>query len=214
MDELITHIKSLENKKPGVEAQLIMAPYRKTQLKNLKVNELKSKKAAVQILLYPKNNTPHFALMKRPVYNGHHSGQISLPGGRLEKSDLNLEYTAKRETFEEIGIPENHIKNLYSLSDLFIPPSNFFVSPFLGYIDYTPRFIKDPVEVAEILEVPLTNLLDENRVKNKKIKHSSNISVDTPYFELNNEIVWGATAMILSEFKQLLLTLENIQDHL
>ena len=209
MQDFIDQLRELENLKKGLDAQLLMAPYRKEHLRNNKwLIPDNPKIAAVQILLYTKQESIYFPLMKRTEYNGPHSGQISLPGGKQEEFDLNLEETAKRETEEELGINRKSMNSLFSLSDLFIPPSNFMVTPYLSYINESPIFSPDDNEVHEILEVPLSDLMDNKLVKSKKIKHSSSIIVDTPYFELQNQIVWGATAMILSEFKQLLLNTE------
>lgn len=209
MHDFINQIRQLDGLQQGLDAQLLMAPYRKDHLKKRKwIIPDNYKIAAVQILLYSQKDGFYFPLMKRTNYNGPHSGQISLPGGKYEKLDKNLEETAKRETEEELGINRKLMNSIFSLSDLFIPPSNFMVTPYLSYLDEFPDFNPDKNEVYEILEVPLNELMNNKLVKSKKIKHSSSMVLDTPYFELQNQVVWGATAMILSELKQLLFNTE------
>lgn len=161
------------------------------------------KLSAVLILLFKKDGVLHFVLTKRSNYDGIHSGQISFPGGKKEKADSSLEYTALRETYEEIGIPSLNIEVIGPLSELFIPPSNFHVTPFVGFLKSKPVFISDPTEVASIIEVPVVKLLDENNLRIKHFEVSNHSSIEAPYFQLNDAEVWGATAMILSEFREI-----------
>lgn len=161
------------------------------------------KLSAVLILLFKKDGVLHFVLTKRSNYDGIHSGQISFPGGKKEKADSSLEYTALRETYEEIGIPSLNIEVIGPLSELFIPPSNFHVTPFVGFLKSKPDFSPDPTEVASIIEVPVVKLLDENNLRIKHFEVSNHSSIEAPYFQLNDAEVWGATAMILSEFREI-----------
>ena len=189
---------------PGQEAQYIMAnAERRMNLSRVKI-PVNPNQSAVLILLYQKNKSIKFPLIIRPVYDGVHSGQISLPGGRLDDTDKNLQSTAIRETIEETGIFKKDIQILGKLSNLFIPPSNFLVTPYVGIHKNIPAFIPDSREVARIVEMDLEKIMNEKLIRQKKMKLSSGVSVLTPYFDLDGLIVWGATAMILSEFKSVL----------
>ena len=189
---------------PGQEAQYIMAnAERRMNLSRVKI-PVKPNQSAVLILLYQKNKSIKFPLIIRPVYDGVHSGQISLPGGRLDATDKNLQSTAIRETIEETGIFKKDIQILGKLSNLFIPPSNFLVTPYVGIHKNIPAFIPDSREVARIVEMDLEKIMNEKLIRQKKMKLSSGVSVLTPYFDLDGLTVWGATAMILSEFKSVL----------
>ncbi len=191
----------------GETAHKIMAPYLRDTAREVLHSEKKVTYAATLLLLYEKNNETYFTLIKRPEYNGTHSGQISFPGGKLENNETSQE-AALRETQEEIGIKHCDIKIITKLTQLYIPPSNMLVTPYVGYLDYAPTCRPDPQEVASILEVPLTNLFNDELVKTKKIKvgkHSKTpLKIEVPYFDFANEIIWGATAMILSEVKEIL----------
>ena len=145
-----------------------------------------------------------FPLIKRPVYKGKHSGQISFPGGKRELTDRDLLHTAIRETEEEIGISSKQILPLHALSKIYIPPSQFIVNPYLMFSEDSLSFKADEIEVEKILEINIKDLLDDRNLKQTKLKHSDNLVINTPYFDLNDQVVWGATAMILSEFKDLL----------
>jgi 8-oxo-dGTP pyrophosphatase MutT (NUDIX family) len=184
---------------PGISAHERMRPaYNK-----LLSEKQKLKESAVLILLYPVNDIPHFVLMKRTVDNSPHSGQISLPGGKMESSDIDLFDTAIRETFEEIGIPEKEIGMIGQLTPVPIVLSGFRVNPFVGYIDYKPVWRINPREVDYLIEISLTELLNPSNVLDEKVEHNKK-TYNIPFFSLKNEKVWGATAMILSEFKEMI----------
>jgi len=208
LHSLIQEIQEeLATELPGLDAHEKMTPYQRKSAKEALELNLQPRIAAVLILIYLKENTLFFTLTKRKKYNGHHSGQISFPGGKNE-NDESIKETALRETEEEIGIEKNSISIIGKLTQVYVPPSNFIINPFIGYIDYSPQFEKQEREVESILEVPIEQLLDDCNVKIKKIpltKYAKkNIEMEAPYFELNKQIVWGATAVILSEFKDLL----------
>ena len=159
----------------------------------------------VLILLYEKGNKAHFALIKRPEYDGVHSGQIAFPGGKIEEGDANLEETALRETFEEIGTLPELTTVVGQLSEVFIPPSRFMVSPFVGFYSGSPVFVKDDFEVEQVLEVPVSLLLDERIVQRGKVSVGmNNMVMNVPFFDIFGHKVWGATAIMLSEFKAII----------
>jgi 8-oxo-dGTP pyrophosphatase MutT (NUDIX family) len=165
-----------------------------------------AKHAAVMALFYPKgtSNQTYLVLILRNTYKGVHSAQVGFPGGKVEDEDDSLEMTALRETQEEIGVSNKTISVLKALSPLYIPPSNFIVHPFFGLVSEQPYFKKQDDEVDAIIEVSLTDFLDEENVKQTKVPTSYKVNVEVPAFHLNGHVVWGATAMMLSEIKLLL----------
>lgn len=188
---------------PAVNAHLKMAPAsRKPTLTPDYYLNSNPRPSAVMMLFYPKAGEATLVLTKRNAYEGVHSAQVSFPGGKAELTDKDLEYTARRETEEEIGIPINTVNVVMEFSKLYIPPSNFLVTPFLGLLNEEPVFIPNPVEVAEIIELPLSVLLDDASMEILSIETSIGLLTDVPVFNVNGHIVWGATAMILSELKE------------
>jgi len=205
-----TFIKSVLKLKylelPGEVSQIKMSPpYRLELMERNRVLMKSANQAAVLTLFYPnKNNETHLVLILRKTYKGVHSAQVGFPGGKVEDHDINLQMTALRETQEEVGVPENQVEVLKPLTPMYIPPSNFTVHPFLGITKNTPNFIKQDEEVEAIIEVPLSHFLDESIVVQTSVPTSYKVKVGVPAFKLNGHIVWGATAMMLSEVKDLL----------
>lgn len=191
----------------GEDAHLEIAPYRAAMQP---YSEQSIRKAAVLILLYPKNGLTHFTLIKRPTYDGTHSGQIALPGGKWEETDSSIIDTALREAKEETNIEENKVQVISRLTEIFIPPSNFKVTPVLATSTSTPNYIADEIEVESILEVALSDLLDQSNQLEKEMTFKNGITMNTPYFQLNKEVVWGATAMILNELKHYIYNASSI----
>jgi 8-oxo-dGTP pyrophosphatase MutT (NUDIX family) len=193
---------------PGLEAQLLAAPLdRQIKMSSKAVYINSSKKAAVLIYCYPKFDLMHLSLIKRSDYIGAHSGQISFPGGKPEPIDKKLEDTALRECGEELGI-EIVNKNLFPLTPLYIPPSNFLVSPFITFDNFNPKFNLDKREVAAHIQIPLFKLM-ELQIEKKHIEQGTQIGAEVPCFCYENYIIWGATAMILAEFKSFLTSLSS-----
>jgi len=146
----------------------------------------------------------HFPLIQRPDYDGVHAKQMSFPGGKKDEEDESLKITALRETKEEIGIDPSKIEIIGSLTELYIIASNFNVLPTIGILRELPDFIADKHEVDEVIEVKLEDLMDDGKQKEKPLTILQGITINAPYFDLNDKVVWGATAMILSELKQIL----------
>lgn len=193
------------NDLPGKFAQHDMAHgERKTWLENYQIPK-NPKIAATLTLLYPKQNEWHIALMQRVSHDKDtHGGQVSFPGGKAEASDIDLKFTALREAEEELGIRPADVTILGQLTELYIPVSNFLVFPFIGFSEKTPNFQPQVTEVHRIIEAPLSVLLDKNNRKFTDIHLPNNIKLkNVPYFDVNGNVVWGATAMILSEFTAL-----------
>ena len=189
---------------PGEDAQFDMVPItRRTEMKKMQHSST-PKESGVLILFYEKDQEIFTVFMKRTAYDGVHSGQISFPGGKYEETDHSLIETAFREAEEEVGIDRNSTFHIGELTELFIPPSNFNVLPVLAFTEKTPEFKIDKTEVDKLIEVPLSLLFDPGIVKMKEIKTRRNERVVVPCYYIDNEIIWGATAMIVSELNVLL----------
>lgn len=193
----------LKDQLPGHIAQVKMAPSKRE--KGLDCYDIENSRAsAVLILIYPDNNELHTVFIKRPDYNGPHSGQISLPGGKYEDFDSTLQDTALRETFEEVGINPITVTTIGQLSQLYIPHSNYLVTPYVGYCTEYPNFIPDTYEVDRIITTSIAHLLERKNRKEFIFRNSRNEDIIAPYFDLHGEKLWGATAMIMSEFLEVL----------
>jgi 8-oxo-dGTP pyrophosphatase MutT (NUDIX family) len=189
---------------PGINAQLLMAPTHRINDIRSGLKSKDSVKSSVLILLYPEEEKIKTVVMLRPAYNGVHSGQISLPGGKWEISDIDMATTALRETYEEIGVHPSTIRLLGQLSPLYIPPSNYLVFPYIGISDNKPEFLKDPSEVQEIIEIDIAELLNKDTCTKRRLPFNDGSSLEVPCYTFSETIIWGATAMILSEFIALL----------
>lgn len=193
--------QELGQKLPGFDAQAQMSPPFRLKYTLEQVEKFEPKESAVLILLYEKNGETYTVFTQRHVYNGAHSGQISLPGGKREQEDINFEATALRETEEEVGVTRKSIEVLGRLSWLYVPPSNFIIHPIIGVLSGEPKFVAEESEVSEIIEVPLNYLLDSTNVTSINIKRAQpKFEFDTPAFTYGSHEIWGATAMIMSEF--------------
>lgn len=187
---------------PGPSSQVKMAPkIRISDILKPKTNT-NTISSSVLILIYPADNQLKTVLIQRPFYNGVHGGQVSFPGGKRER-DESIEQTALREANEEIGIDPNNVNIIGKLTPLFIPPSNYIVYPFVGYMNKRPVFVPDSFEVMDIIEVELDFFLDKQNYKSEFIAMSSGEKLQTPCFIYNEKIVWGATAMIIMEMADL-----------
>ncbi len=161
------------------------------------------RQGAVLIMLYPDDRNWWFPLMQRPTYNGVHSGQISLPGGRMEREDSDLIVTALRETREELGVSVNENQVLGCLTELYITASHYKVLPVVAMIEQRPRYQPDLREVQQVFEVNTSDLQNINNRKSAEIEVRG-IQIEAPHFTLQDQMVWGATAMILNEFLSVL----------
>jgi 8-oxo-dGTP pyrophosphatase MutT (NUDIX family) len=163
-----------------------------------------AKESAVLFPLYKKNDIWHTAFMKRPDSQGVHSGQLSFPGGRLEKYETHLE-AALRESAEEVGIVGHEWNVIGALSALYIPPSHFVVQPFLAVGPENPQFQLNSSEVVEWIEHPVSNLLKPQIIRRKEIFVAKfNRTFDSGYFDIQGHTLWGATAIMVQEFRSLL----------
>ena len=206
-EEFLKSVSKIKNIPLPAEAShfKMVPPFRQELLKKQEEAIKKAKHAGVLALFYPDINAhTKFILILRKTYKGIHSAQVAFPGGKLEKQDKTLEDTALRETSEEVGVTIETIQILKKVSQVYIPPSNFYVQPFIGITENTPQFIKQDSEVEALIEVDLEHFLDDKSLITKTVATSYSVEVEVPAFQLNNHVVWGATAMMLSEIKDLL----------
>ena len=188
----------------GANAHGIFSPPSRPVFTYDQVLEKNPKFAAVNIVLYLKDNEWYFPLIVRSENErDRHSGQISLPGGKREELDKDFAQTAIRETSEEIGIEKHYVRIIRELSPIYIPPSNFYVYPFISYTKKNPEFILQQSEAVEVIEFPITSFL--NLPDSPEIMALPGAGGhEVPVINFNGYIIWGATAMILSEFSQLI----------
>jgi len=200
---------------PGLSSQRLMSPSR-IFTGDKYPDPKEAKDSSVFILLFQKNEELFIPLIKRTEYNGAHSGQISLPGGKYEHSDITLLETAFRETQEEIGISREKITYAGTLTTLYIPNSNFNVVPHVGVLTGEPDFRPNTREVERMITLPLNVLVDKSYVKHfeRTVKGKT---IQAPYYSFEENRIWGATAMILSEFAEMIKRsslVHKSEDHL
>jgi 8-oxo-dGTP pyrophosphatase MutT (NUDIX family) len=201
----IEKLKSeLSEKLPGVRAHLKLAP--ETRINDLKTENppAHALESAVLIILYPIAGRLHTVVILRNEYDGAHSGQISLPGGKAEKSDHDFMFTALREAHEEIGIIPAEMEVLGQLSRFYVRPSNFIIYPFIAFSRKRPEFHPDSVEVQKVVEIDIFEEINYKKVVNRTLTFKNNYQVVAPGFPVKGEFMWGATAMIFSELIQVL----------
>jgi 8-oxo-dGTP pyrophosphatase MutT (NUDIX family) len=175
-------------------------------MSNLTTNKINPKLPVLYFFCTQKNNSVNFCLIERPEYEGTHSKQISFPGGKNEEGET-IKQTAIRETYEEIGVDPISINIIGEMTQVYVPPSNYLIHPFVGYLDLEPSFKADKREVEKIIEVNIEDLFSDEIIKNKKMtfnRKEGDLILEVPYLDLNNEVVWGATSVILNEFRKML----------
>jgi 8-oxo-dGTP pyrophosphatase MutT (NUDIX family) len=193
--------QALSRPLPGRVAQMRMSTRPRAGLE-VRPPGHRPRQGGVLFLLYPKDGHLHFPLTRRTETLGDHKGQISLPGGARE-GDEPLEWTALRETHEELGVDPLSVTVLGGLTPLYIFHSDYCITPYVAARPTRPTFVPDPVEVAELLEVPLLTLLDPAiRREEEWVLHETLTRV--PFYQIGEHKVWGATAMVLSEFEAVL----------
>ncbi|MCG8311150.1 MAG: CoA pyrophosphatase [Cytophagales bacterium] len=195
----------LSKQLPGEIAHRMMMPTVRNDHQKIPSRDIPPVKSAVLVLLYPgERQHIKFPLIQRPAYNGAHSAQVSFPGGKAEIGDRDLTFTALREAHEEIGIVKNNVEVIGELTELFIWVSNFIVTPVVAFTDSTPVFIKDDEEVEAIIEADLFDIINPDKRKTGTIIVREKYKIQTPYFDIDQRIVWGATAMMLSELSMII----------
>ncbi len=203
-EKRVVKVKNLEL--PGEEYHFRMAPLERLQELKRKAYQMASaKRAAVLCLFYPNHiGDTHFILILRKSYKGVHSAQVGFPGGKIETFDPDLKATALREAHEEVGVPPGTVKVLKELTEVYIPPSNYFVRPYLGISNNTPHFVPQIEEVDALIEVPVLEFLKDTSKITQTLSTSYAKNIEVPAFELQGHVVWGATAMMLNEVRELL----------
>jgi 8-oxo-dGTP pyrophosphatase MutT (NUDIX family) len=185
---------------PDPEAHAVMSP-RGRQLEVPK--NQKPQHSAVLIPLFHHSNKINTCLTRRNHLLKKHPGQISFPGGRYEAHDINTQNTALRETHEEIGIKPENVEIIGQLSDLYIPVSNFIITPYVGLIKKELNFRIDRNEVTEIIQIPLSDLFHHETHSLQPVEITEK-KVNVPCYFINGNIIWGATSMILAELEAIL----------
>ncbi|HHF51690.1 MAG TPA: CoA pyrophosphatase [Candidatus Aminicenantes bacterium] len=190
--------RAVNSTRPGLQSQLTMVTDPRPGHKTYAEMKNNCKKAGVLVLCFPQKSAFCLVLTRRTDEVKYHPNQISLPGGQCEPEESPLD-AALRETHEELGIAPKKIRVLGQLTPLYIPPSNYCVYPAVAIMDHPPAYNPRSKEVAEVIEVPLTHLLDDkNILKEIWPLHGRNVSV--PFYLYEKHKIWGATAMILAEF--------------
>ncbi|WP_313790890.1 CoA pyrophosphatase [Flagellimonas allohymeniacidonis] len=183
-----------------------MSPsFRRQWIESNNITKRNPKRAGVLALFYPDEvHITRLLLILRKTYPGVHSNQVAFPGGKIEQGDKDILATALRETHEEVGISPSNVTVVKELSEVYIPPSNFMVQPFIGLMTSAHSFAIQESEVERLIQVPLSDFMDNTNLFEQKITTSYAKNIDVPAFKLNGYTVWGATAMMMSEIKELL----------
>ncbi|MFO8086580.1 MAG: CoA pyrophosphatase [Bacteroidales bacterium] len=201
-DELATYIiRRLQDELPGFRAHEKMAPEGRVLFHS---GRDQARESAVLIHLYKHNEQWHTCFIQRPQYDGVHSGQIAFPGGGRERTDRTIMETALREAHEEVNIATNQIKVLGNLSPIYIPPSNYLVTPIVSISSQRPDFKPQIAEVDKIEEIPLSAIMDTGKIQSRIFYPGTAYEIKAPCYRVNDIIIWGATAMILYEFISIL----------
>lgn len=200
--EFISELKiKLQQSLPGEMAHDQMAHAKREKVNRQSSGFKEYRPSAVLILLYPNEHEETLLLLiERVTYDGYHSGQIALPGGKAEPEDADLQATALREFFEETGSDKTP-EVIGKLTPVYIPVSKFMVQPYVAFLPERPQFNIHAREVQQLIEWPFTNFIDAETVKQTTIEPMPGLKLHTPYFDVQDKILWGATAMIMNELK-------------
>ncbi|MCB9202908.1 MAG: CoA pyrophosphatase [Flavobacteriales bacterium] len=195
--------QTTEENLPKWNSHKKIIPFGREYLSKTKIRERNPKIASVLILLYEENDIVYFPLIQRSSYDGVHSGQVALPGGKYESFDVTTQETAKRETFEEIGIPKKDSIIIGSLSEMYVEVSNYLIFPYVAKVDNKVDFIIDKKEVEKVFSVSVSELISAQIIQKRVDLKNYNKLV--PCYIIKENLIWGATAMILQEFKDIML---------
>lgn len=187
---------------PGHARFLELSGYPRPSLEAALALHPKPRESAVLILVHPVSGVDHTLLMRRPVYEGVHSGQISFPGGKREPGDADLQATALREFREETGADPTAFQVVGELTRIHIPPSRTLVTPIVAWCAVLPALAPDPREVAQLLDVPLPDLWRDDILKRKAFRSGPDGTERMgAYWDVQGQVVWGATAMMIAELR-------------
>jgi len=203
--DFIKKIKQrLQQPLPGEDAQYRMAPTYRPRMTADEILQQQPRLGGVLILLYEKDNEWQTVFTQRRKYEGVHSGQMSFPGGKKDDTDEDIIQTALREAEEEIGVSKSSLEIIGRLTELYIPPSNFLVHPVVAHLHGDKKFTAQEREVQEIVEIPLSFFLSSNSIKQTEIHLQQGVTTKVPAFIFGEYVIWGATAIMLSELKEIL----------
>ena len=192
-------IETLKRELPGERAHRLMLPHGRELYPSADNNSVIQ--SSVLLLLFPYNEKIHTCLIQRPSSMRNHGGQIAFPGGRKEPLDKDLIETALRESFEEVGTDRNQLEVIGALTPLYVNVSNFTINPFIGWSETVPEFKIDSREVDEIFIVPIEKFAHHTAYQLREVT-TINGTFEVPGFYIDQLFVWGATAMIISEFNE------------
>lgn len=200
------HLKQqLEAELPGEAAHVRMAPISRSLSSIARAKAEVYRESAVAIILFEDAGEQRIVLIQRQQYEGRHGGQVSFPGGKKDEEDRGLLETAIRESYEEIGVMLRKEEFIGKLTPVFIPVSSFHVEAHVFYLERKPEFRKDEREVEAVFTIRIEELLDDTRILHTDIPLGNNMHLrNVPYFALENKIIWGATALMLNELKEVL----------
>ncbi len=201
--------KALTSGLPGWTAQKRMSP--SVNDRYLQLSEDYSL-AGVMALIYFDSEYKIILIQRAQNPNDRHAGQLGFPGGKYETTDGDMLTCALREVGEEIGIPSGQIDVVGPLSTLYVFASNYLVHPFLGILNTPPTFIAQESEVEQVLSVPLSTILDEDTKRKKDITYPRGVLRDVPYYSIGDKVLWGATAMMMSEVEEVLRTVLDYKE--
>lgn len=200
------NIKSLlEAGLPGEKAHYPLSPSGRKEASEILKNGHSYRESAVGMILYESGHSTQAVLMQRNAYDGYHSREVCFPGGKKENFEKDLTETVFREIKEEIGVKPKALNLIGELTPVYIPISRFKVQPYILYHEDLPQFSPNKREVADLFSFPVEMLLKKDILKTTDIQIRLETLKNVPYFEINGKVVWGATALILNEFKELIL---------
>jgi len=203
--DFIKRIKQrLQQPLPGEDAQYKMAPSYRPRMTADEITQQQPRLGGVLVLLYEKDNEWFTVFTQRRKYEGVHGGQMSFPGGKKDDTDVDIFQTALREAEEEIGVPKTAVEIIGRLTELYIPPSNFLVYPVVAHLHGEKIFTPQEWEVEEIVEIPLSFFLSAKSIQQTEILLQQGVTTKVPAFVFGAYVIWGATAIMLSELREIL----------
>lgn len=191
---------------PGHAGFMALSGYQRPDMEAVLAQDPPPRSSAVLIALHPHAGELHTLLMVRPEYDGVHAGQVGFPGGHREPEDADDAATALREFREEMGTAVDGFNVLRVLTPVYIPPSRSLVTPVLAHVDALGTLAPDPREVAAVIHTPLAQLLRDDILKHTRVHvRTMGRELQVPYWDVQGHVVWGATALMIAELRELLL---------
>ena len=196
---------TLKHNLPGERAHLPLSPLHRPVTSEVIQNLTEYKESAVAVVLFEAETTIQCILIQRTEYTGKHSGQISFPGGKKDNEDADLLATAIRECLEEVGVDISSSEYLGKLTQVYIPVSGFLVEPHVFYYPEVPVFVQQEREVAAVFTISLDELIAEDVISEMKVTTENKlVKMNVPCFNIRDKQIWGATALILNELREVI----------